>query len=90
MKNLKVKLAALAMVIGLGSAFATVKHVALSDRKWSYDASLDQYTDITGQQKGINYDCDEASSVCTATYPQAQDPNQDDSNPVSVETGVFN
>jgi hypothetical protein len=90
MKSLKVKLAMLAMVIGLGSAFATVKHHALSDRKWSRDASSGQYQDITGQTQGIEYDCDLASSVCTATYPEGQNPNSDASNPVSVETGVFN
>ena len=90
MKSLQVKLSVLAVILGMGGAFATVQHRAFSDRKWSFDPSSGQYQDITGQTQGIEYDCDLASSVCTATYPQGQDPNSNAANPLSVETGLFN
>ena len=90
MKSLQVKLSVLAVILGMGGAFATVQHRAFSDRKWSYDAVQHQYTDITGQQVGTDYNCDPGSSVCTATYPQGQNPNSNAANPLSVETGLFN
>lgn len=89
MKNLKVKLSVLAMVVGLGSAFATVKSLD-DNRKWSRDDASGLYTDITGQTVGINYDCGDGSHVCTATYPAGQNPNLNSANAISVETGVFN
>jgi hypothetical protein len=89
MRNLKVKLSVLAMLVGLGSAFATRKPLD-DNHKWSRDAVSGAYTDITGQQLGTDYSCDNGSDVCTATYPAAQDPNVNASGAISVETGVFN
>lgn len=89
MKSLKVKLSVLALILGMGAAFATAKHLG-PNHKWSRDPISGAYTDITGQQQGIDYACDEASSVCTAVYPEGQNPNSDAANPLSVETGLFN
>ena len=85
---LKFKLAALAVILAAGGAFATVKKSAFAAHKWSLDSGV--YTDITGQREGVDYNCELGSTTCTATYPQGQDPNVDSSNPTSTETGVFN
>lgn len=91
MKNLKFKLAVAALVLGVGSAFATLKHYDPTDRKWSKDPATGVYTDITGQSKGFDYDCDSSDAICTETYPLGVDPNHNTNNvqPLSQETGML-
>lgn len=91
MKNLKFKLSVMAIVLGMGSAFATLKHPDPTDRKWSRDPSTGVYADITGETKGFDYDCDANPGICTATYPEGVDPNHNPDNvqPVSVENGLL-
>lgn len=88
MKTQKFQVAALALILGIGSAVASNRPSSLTNHKWSRDAQ-GIYTDITGEQKGTDYNCDASSNVCTATYPQGQDPNTNPNAPVSVELGDF-
>lgn len=90
MKNLKIKLAALALILGVSGAFATMKPRHFDAHKWSRDATTGAYTDITGKLLGQDYNCQVSSSVCTATYPASQDPNTNSDSPLSVENGIFN
>jgi hypothetical protein len=90
MKNLKIKLAALALILGVSGAFATMKPRHFDARKWSRNAASGAYTDITGEQLGQDYNCQFSSAVCTATYPAGQDPNTKSDTPLSVENGIFN
>ena len=95
MKNLKVKLSAIALVLGLGTAFATVQHHDPSDRKWTKDPSSGLYSEITGQEEGTNYDCNESTARCSETYPEAVNPNTNPATgplhvePISYELGDF-
>jgi len=91
MKHLKVSLSLLALVLGAGSAFATVAHKDLTERKWARDAASGVYSDITGQQKGVDYECDNSSAICTATYPDGVNPNSNPDHvaPLSTEQGLF-
>lgn len=96
MKNLKIKLAILAILMGVSAAFATAPHRAFANQKWGRDAATGLYLNITGQSKGIDYTCTGSSAVCTAVYPQGVDPNDQDHDaypgtaaPVSTELGAF-
>jgi hypothetical protein len=94
MKNLKVKMSLLALVLGASAAFATVQHHQSTDRKWSLDETSGVYTEVTGQLEGIDYTCSESQDVCTETYPAAVDPNNNPEGPnhvapISSESGLF-
>ncbi|RFZ92876.1 hypothetical protein D0C36_15915 [Mucilaginibacter conchicola] len=82
MKNLKVKLAAIALVLGAGSALASAHH-AFATRKWGKDASTGIYTEVTGLSSPSGYRCQNSSNVCTEEYPTDVDPNNqaNDSHP---------
>jgi len=88
MNNLKVKLSALAIILGIGAAFASATPHAFASKKWAL-LSDGSYLEVTGQVKGSDYQCDNASRTCTAVYPAAQDPNTNPANPISTETGTF-
>jgi len=88
MKNLKVKLSALAIILGLGAAFASASPHAFANKKWAL-LSDGNYLDVTGQVKGSDYQCDNSSHTCTAVYPATQNPNVNPANPISQEIGTF-
>jgi hypothetical protein len=90
MKSLKIKLSALAVILAVSGAFATRQPKHFAAHTWGRDAVSGQYTDITGEKEGTDYNCDPGTDVCTATYPAGQDPNSNPASPLSVENGVFN
>lgn len=80
MKGMKLNLAAIAVLLGTGAAFATSAKPA--NVKWGLNGST--YIQVTGA-----YSCDPGSTVCTRTYPAGQNPNTNPSGYISQETGVF-
>ena len=95
MKNLKVKLSFLALLLGVSSAFAGMSQQRFANRKWTKDPSTGIYNPVTGQ-KGTDYLCSESANNCTETYPETIDPNTNPAvgqpghvNPTSVELGDF-
>jgi hypothetical protein len=94
MKKLKVSLSMFALILGLGTAFATAHHAKPASKTWSRNPSTGLYSDITGQPQ--TYNCDDAQTVCTAVYPSDVDPNNQAGDahpgiaqPTSVELGNF-
>lgn len=89
MKNLRVKLSVLALLLGAGSAFAGMSH-KVADRKWTQDPQTLTYTPVTGTQ-GIDYECIDNPGNCTESYPDGVNPNSNPNNvqPTSVEHGEF-
>jgi len=81
MKGMKLNLAAIAVLLGTGAAFATSAKPA--NVKWR-QLSTGAYQQVTGA-----YTCTGTTNLCTISYPAGQDPNIDDSNPVSQEAGTF-
>lgn len=75
------------MILGVSGAVATAHPAKLANHKWGRNPSTGMFTDITGQQQGIDYQCNESTKTCTATYPAGQDPNVNPASPVSVELG---
>jgi hypothetical protein len=88
MKNLKVKLASAAIILGLGAAFATAAPHRFSNKTWGKEPT-GGYIDVTGQHQGTDYTCSTGTTVCTAVYPATQDPNVNPANPISTVLGVF-
>jgi hypothetical protein len=74
MKSLKVKLSAIAFVLGFGSALATSHH-AFANRKWGLDQSTGKYVEVTGLSTPSGYTCETSANVCTADYPMDVNPN---------------
>ena len=72
MKNLRIKLSVLALILGLGSAFATIKP-QFAIKRWTQDPQSLTYTDITAL--GDNYECSESTNLCTVEYPEGVNPN---------------
>ncbi|RFZ85114.1 hypothetical protein DYU05_05795 [Mucilaginibacter terrenus] len=96
MKNLKLKMAALALLIGSGAAFASVNHKPVLNKRWGLDRSSGQYVDVTGKMVGIGYECTGTSETCTAEFPSDVNPNNQagDSHPgtvagTNIEPGIF-
>lgn len=91
MKTVKIRFAAAMLILlGTGAAFASTSKVNPTDHKWSRNASTGVYTDITGQEKGDDYNCIAAQTVCTRTYAEGVDANNPGLNmPTSSETGLF-
>jgi hypothetical protein len=96
MKNLKVKMAAMALLIGTGAAFASVAPKAFTNKKWGLDRATGLYIDVTGETKGVGYSCTGVSETCTAQFPSDVDPNNQagDAHPgtvagTNIEPGVF-
>lgn len=85
MKNLKFKLAAAALVLGIGSAMATANNFA--NKTWGRQSN-GTYVDLTGHTPD-EYRCDDSSNICTAVYPATQNPNVNPNNPISVVQGTF-
>ena len=81
MKGMKLNLAAIAVLLGTGAAFATSAKPA--NVKWR-QLSNGSYVQVTA-----TYSCTTSTSTCTLSYPAGQDPNIDPSNPVSQEIGTF-
>jgi hypothetical protein len=89
MKKLKVSLAAMAVVLGLGSALVTsAAPKPFANKTWGKLAN-GTYVDVTGQTQGIQYDCTGVTGTCTATYPAAQNPNSNPASPLSIVAGTF-
>jgi hypothetical protein len=93
MKNLKVQMSMLALVLGIGTAFATVHPVGTGTKKWSRNHTSGVYTELPPSQ---SYSCLDASTICTATYPDDVNPNNQAGDahpgivqPTSFETGDF-
>ncbi|WEA00728.1 DUF6520 family protein [Mucilaginibacter sp. SJ] len=78
---MKLNFAAIAVLLGTGAAFATSAKPA--DVKWR------QLSNGSYQQVTAAYTCSGATGICTVSYPTGQDPNIDNSNPVSQEAGTF-
>lgn len=89
MKNLRSKMAIAAILLSAGAAFAGAAPSHFASHKWARNPLTGAYTDITGQVKGINYSCSSASTVCTATYPEGVNPNNQVATPLSTENGQF-
>jgi hypothetical protein len=90
MKNLRSKMAAMAIVLSAGAAFASAAPSHFASHKWARNPLTGTFTDITGQTKGINYNCTANTSVtCTATYPEGVNPNNQVATPLSTEIGQF-
>lgn len=87
MKKLKVSLSAMALILGIGAAFATAPHRSLDTKKWSLNRSTGQYEDITGQAMGNDYECLADNQTCTAEFPSDVNPNDqdNDAHPGTVE-----
>ncbi|TWR26781.1 hypothetical protein FPZ42_07015 [Mucilaginibacter achroorhodeus] len=86
MKNLKFKLAAAALVLGIGSALATASN-PFANKTWGRQSN-GVYVDLTGHSPD-EYNCTASSSVCTAIYPATQNPNTNPANPISIQQGAF-
>jgi len=80
MKRIKLNLAAIAFLLGTGVAVASTAQKA--NVKWGFDGT--KYVEVTG-----NYSCEPATSTCTRTYPEGQNPNVNDSGYISQELGGF-
>jgi hypothetical protein len=90
MKNLKSKMAAVAILLSAGAAFASAAPAHFANRKWARNPLTNTYIDITGQAKGVDYSCSANTSViCTATYAEGVNPNTQAATPLSTETGEF-
>jgi hypothetical protein len=89
MKNLKVQLSGLAIVLGLAGAFASSAATHnFSNKTWGRNAD-GTYTDVTGEHQGTDYSCKSSTAICTAVYPATQDPNLNPANPISTVLGDF-
>jgi hypothetical protein len=71
MKNLRLKFAAAALILGIGSAMATTHH-AFANRTWGYDQSTGKYIEVSTTP---GYSCVGSAQTCTADYPLDVDPN---------------
>jgi hypothetical protein len=90
MKNLRSKMAVMAIILSAGAAFAGTTPAHFASHKWGRNPLTNAYTDITGQTKGVNYRCSSNTSViCTATYAEGVNPNNQVATPLSTETGEF-
>ncbi|MFB9844027.1 DUF6520 family protein [Mucilaginibacter ginsenosidivorans] len=96
MKKLKVSITALALVLGVGTAFATTAYRPFTNKTWALNPSTGLYMDITGQVRGVDYNCTGASGTCTADFPSDVNPNDQahDAHPgtvqgTNIQTGVF-
>jgi len=78
MKRLKISFAALAVVLGLGSAFATTTYHPFSNKTWGLNQATGLYIDVTGQTKGVDYSCASSTKICTEDYPSDVNPNDQD------------
>jgi hypothetical protein len=80
MKGMKLNLAAIAVLLGTGAAFATsAKPVNV---KWGLQGST--YVQVTGA-----YTCETSTNICTRTYPAGQNPNTNPNGYISQELGAF-
>ena len=73
MKNLKLNLSAIALLLGVGSALATSHH-SFANRKWGRDRVTGIYTEVTGMTPP-DYKCASSTNICTEEYPADVDPN---------------
>lgn len=95
MKKLKVSLGALALMLGMGAAFATTHHQTL-DKKWGLNRSTGMYEEVTGLSEGTDYACTDGDDICTAQFPADVNPNDQDNDqhagtaqPTNVRSGIF-
>ena len=80
----------MAILLSAGAAFASAAPSPFANHKWARNPLNNSYTDITGQAKGVDYSCSANTSViCTATYAQGVNPNNQVATPLSTETGEF-
>ena len=79
MKKLKVSVSAMALLLGIGAAFAGSSHQTL-EKKWGLNRITGQYEDVTGEVVGTGYSCTGSSAVCTETYPADVNPNDQEND----------
>ncbi|MEO7215552.1 DUF6520 family protein [Mucilaginibacter sp.] len=86
MKNLKLSVSLAALVLGIGSAFATTANHSFTNKKWGRDPLTGVYTDVTGQSSPADYKCKDGANSCTEEYPADVDPNNQagDTHPGTV------
>jgi hypothetical protein len=94
MKNLKVNLGALALLLGISAASFGAIHRS-ADHKWGLQSN-GEYIEVTGQSQGPDYRCTGDENVCTETYPEGVDPNDQDNDtfpgvaePTAIVSGNF-
>lgn len=69
MKKLKIPLTAVALLVGVAGAFATTAPKHQSPTKtFAYDQATNQWIDVTGQTKGVDYRCNSSEQTCTAQF----------------------
>jgi hypothetical protein len=86
MKNLKLSVSLAALILGIGTAFATTSHPSFANKKWGKDPVSGLYTEVTGQSAPGDYRCTTATTSCTEEYPADVDPNNQagDAHPGTV------
>jgi hypothetical protein len=94
MKNAPFKLALLALLLG-GTAGATTAARNFDTRTWGKLPS-GQYTEVTGQQEDLDYECNPGGIVCTEMYDSRVNPNDQQHDeydgtalPISTVPGTF-
>lgn len=68
MKRIKIPLALLAILLGVGGALAASRTVATSAETFALDPSTGQWVNVTGQTEGMDYNCVLSQSICTAQF----------------------
>lgn len=97
MKNLRISMSAMALILGMSAAFATTASNHRSGTKtWGLNQSTGMYEDVTGQEEGLDFECRSGVTTCTEEYAedvnpndQANDQHPGTASPISVETGRF-
>jgi len=91
MKNLKIDLAAIALVLGAGSALAMTGTHRFANKTWG-KLPNGTYVNVTGQP----YSCTPSAAVCTEDYPSDVNPNNQAgdahpgiADPVNIVHGAF-
>lgn len=74
--HLKINLAAIAFVFAVSAAFAFQKPASSAMRfgKTTNSQGNTEWINVTGQQQGVDYECQNAQDVCTAELLN-DDPN---------------
>lgn len=95
-KLLKVNLLAIAMIFAIGTAFAFKAGSTNSvNEKWANDNGTWHYVEGQTQQPSPgqpgDYRCDlvEEPPICTAEFPQGNDPNVDQSGMTNITNGLY-
>jgi hypothetical protein len=92
MKRLKLNITALAVLIGVGTAFAG-SHKHQSTVKWrplyNNAGTITGWENVNGLIQGTDYTCDASSQACTAQFPSGVTPTASTPVPVDHVSGTF-